>query len=124
MAISEVQVKHTIRRFIENLPSEGWDCINNKKENYDISAFSQKTDVVKYCLEINNSKIKSVILTEKGSGSESNFVLEVIFSNKPDSVFSLPLEDSNKVVLNDIFLDIKYRHQESLYQDITENLYL
>lgn len=124
MAISEVQVKHTIRRFIENLPSEGWDCINNKKENYDISAFSQKTDVVKYCLEINNSKIKSVILTGKESGSESNFVLEVIFSNKPDSVFSLPLDDSNKTVLNDIFLDIKYRHQESLYQDITENLCL
>lgn len=124
MEISEVQVKYTIRRFIENLPSDGWDCINNKKDNYDISAFSQKTDVVKYCLEINNSKIKSVILTEKESGSASDFVLEIIFSNKPDCVFSLPLEDSNKVVLNDIFLDIKYRHQESLYQDITENLCL
>lgn len=124
MAVSEVQVKYTIRRFIENLPSDGWDCINNKKDNYDISAFSQKTDIVKYCLEINNSKIKSVILTEKESGSASDFVLEIIFSNKPDCVFSLPLEDSNKVVLNDIFLDIKYRHQESLYHDITENLCL
>lgn len=124
MAVSEALARRIISRFIENLPSEGWDCINNKKENYDISAFSQKTDVVKYCLELNNSKIKSVILTEKGSDSASDYVLEVIFSNKPDCVFSLPLEDSNKVVLNDIFLDIKYRHQESLYQDITENLCL
>lgn len=124
MPFSEFQLMHNIRRFIDNLPSDGWECINNKKENYDISAFSQKTDIVKYCLETNNSKIKSVILTEKGNDSARDFVLEIIFSNKPDFVFELPLDDGNKAVLNDIFSYIQHEHQERLYQDIIENLYL
>lgn len=124
MAVSETLAKRIISRFIENLPSEGWDCINNKKENYDISAFSQKTDVVKYCLELNNSKIKSVILTENENNSECDIALEVIFSNKPDCIFSLPLDDSNKIVLSEIISQIEYTLKENLNQDIFENLSL
>lgn len=122
MCETEIIAKSAISHFVNSLISEsGWICLHNKIENYNISEFSQKTDVVKYCLEMNNSKIKTVILSEKKDGMKTDVALEVIFSNKPDYVFLLPLSDANKETLRETLAVIRKQQENTLYQDITEN---
>lgn len=124
METSEYIVTHAIRRFIESLPEEGWECSFHKKDNYNISAFSQETEVVKHFLEMNNNKVKSVILSEKGSGSGKEIALEIVFSDKPEHIFALPLDDGNKAVLSNILMNIKHVYKENLCRDIVEKLSL
>lgn len=123
MSDYKLMAGYAIAHFVNSLSSEtNWICLNNQLSNYNVSAFSQETDVVKYRLDKDNSEISAVFLTEKRDVPENDVVLEVVFSSKPDCVFQLPLSDRDKAVLKETIDLIRKYQEENLYKAINENL--